>query len=92
MDVINGIQCDKILVEFLRVNTWIKRWFDIDYTEYIVKQSGYLHLPLEQKIEYMKLITGFKEVTVCEDEDNAYAYWKENLNHNKSDCCNLSIK
>lgn len=89
MSIINSIECDKILVEFLRVNTWIKRWFDIDYSEYSMKQSGYLHMPLEKKIEYMKLITGFKQVSVCEDESNAWDYWNRSLNYNKEDCCNL---
>ena len=42
---LNSIKCDKILIEFLRVNSWIKKWFDIDYSEYTVKQSGYNHLP-----------------------------------------------
>lgn len=91
MDIINNIKCDKILVEFLRINTWIRRWFNIDYTEYTYKQGSYLHLPLELKIKYLELINGFKEITVCEDEDNAYRYWKENVNYNSNDCCNLSV-
>ena len=90
-DILNNVKCDKILIEFLRVNTWIKRWFDIDYSEYTVKQSGYNHLPLEKKLEYIKNITGFKEMTVCEDETEAYEYWKANFNHNPNDCCNLRI-
>lgn len=90
-DILNNVKCDKILIEFLRVNTWIKKWFDIDYSEYTVKQSGYNHLPLEKKIEYIKNITGFKEMTVCEDESEAYEYWKNNFNHNPNDCCNLRI-
>ena len=89
LDVLNKVKCDKILVEFLRVNTWIKRWFDIDYSEYTIKQGGYMHLPLEKKKEYIKGITGFKEVTVCEDESEAYQYWKYNFNPNPDDCCNL---
>lgn len=88
IEKINNVKCDKILVEFLRVNTWIKKWFDIDYSEYTVKQSGYRHLPLSKKIEYIKDID-FKEMTVCEDETNAYQYWKNNFNHNRDDCCNL---
>lgn len=88
-DILNAVKCDKILVEFLRVNTWIRRWFNIDYSEYTVKQSGYVHLPLEKKIEYISKINGFKEITVCEDETNAYEYWKHNFNHNPDDCCNL---
>ena len=77
------------MVEFLRVNTWIKKWFDVDYSEYTVKQSGYQHLPLEKKKEYICKITGFKEMTVCEDESEAYEYWQKNFNHNPDDCCNL---
>lgn len=89
MDVINAVRCDKILVEFLRVNTWIRKWFDIDYAEYIYKQSGYTHLPLELKVKYLALIKGFREVTVCEDVSEHYDYWQRNVNPNKEDCCNL---
>lgn len=89
VDKLNKLGIDKILVEFLRVNTWIKKWFDIDYTDYTLKQSGYLHLPLEKKKELISKISGFKEITVCEDETEAYEYWKNNFNHNKDDCCNL---
>lgn len=92
MGVINNVECDKILVEFLRANTWIKKWFYIDYSEYTLKQSGYQHLPLEKKIEYMKLINGFGEVTVCEDVSEHYEYWKTHFNPNPDDCCNLTIK
>lgn len=88
IDKINSIKCDKVLVEFLRANTWIKKWFDIDYTEYTVKQNGYSHLPLWKKKQYIKDIH-FKEMTVCEDEDEAYWYWKHYFNTNKDDCCNL---
>lgn len=88
---LNAVRCDKILVEFLRVNTWIKRWFDIDYSDWTVKQSGYQHLPLEKKKELLKNITGFKEITVCEDESEAYEYWKNHVNHNPEDCCNLRL-
>lgn len=89
LDVLNKVKCDKIQVEFLRVNTWIEKWFDIDYSNYIIKQSGYRHLPLELKKELISKITGFKEISVCEDESRAYTYWKNNFNPNKNDCCNL---
>lgn len=88
-DRLNALGIDKILIEFLRVNTWVKKWFDIDYSEYTVKQSGYQHLPLKKKIALIKNITGFKEMSVCEDEDTAYKYWQNNFNHNPDDCCNL---
>ena len=86
---LNGLEIDKICVEFLRVNSWIKKWFDIDYSPYTISQGGYWHMPLKQKIDYINKITGFKEVTVCEDEDKAYNYWQKYVNHNPDDCCNL---
>ena len=91
-DKLNSLGIDKVLVEFLRVNSWIEKWFDIDYSEFTVKQSGYRHLPLEKKKEYINRLTGFKEISVCDDEDEAYEYWKNNVNYNKDDCCNLRRK
>lgn len=91
-DALSKLGIDKILIEFLRVNSWIRKWFDIDYSDYTVKQSGYNHLPLRKKKEIMSNIHGFKEMTVCEDESEAYEYWKQNFNHNKEDCCNLRLK
>lgn len=88
-DRLNRIRCNKIIVEFLRVNHWIKTWLPLDYSEYTVKQSGYEHLPLSRKIEYLAKVTGFDEVSVCEDVTDHYEYWKECVNHNKEDCCNL---
>ncbi len=88
-DRLNAVRCDKILIEFLRVNSWIQKWFDIDYSDWTVKQSGYRHLPLEKKKELLKNITEFAQITVCEDESEAYEYWKANVNHNPDDCCNL---
>ena len=90
-DILNSVKCDKILIEFLRVNHWIKQWFDIDYSNYTVKHAGYEHLPLETKKEYIKKITGFKQISVCEDVDEHFEYWKYNINHNKKDCCNLNL-
>lgn len=90
-NILNNVKCDKILVEFLRVNSWIKKWFDIDYTRYTIKHGGYQHLPLDEKIKDIELITGFKEITVCEDETTAYEYWQNNFNPNKNDCCNLRV-
>jgi len=88
-DVLNSIKCDKILVEFLRVNSWIKKWFDIDFSPYTLSSGGYYHLPLAKKQELIKNITGFKEISVCEDENEAYEYWKYHFNPNEKDCCNL---
>ena len=88
-DRLAAVRCDKLLVEFLRVNHWIKRWFDIDYTPYTLKSGGYLHLPLERKIDLLHKIHGFREVSVCEDVTAHYEFWKKHVNPNPEDCCNL---
>lgn len=89
---LNSIECNKIIIEFLRVNHWIKKWLPLDYSDYTVKQSGYEHLPLAKKIEYLSKVTGFDEVSVCEDVTEHFEYWKEAVNWNKEDCCNLRRK
>ena len=89
LSILNNVKCDKIQVEFLRVNSWIKKWFDIDYTPYVISQSGYLHRTLADKQNLISKITGFKEISVCEDETVAYDYWKNHFNPNPDDCCNL---
>lgn len=88
IDVINNIKCDKILVEFLRVNTWIKKWLNINFEEFTVKSGGYLHLPLEKKKALLSLIKK-EHISVCEDVTEHFEYWREYVNENKSDCCNL---
>ena len=85
---LNGLGINKVCVEFLRVNSWIRKWFPIDYAPYTVKHGGYNHLPLERKRKYIERLE-FPQLTVCEDEDEAYEYWRENINYNKEDCCNL---
>ncbi|WP_291643043.1 radical SAM protein [Clostridium sp.] len=90
-NLINDVKCDKILVEFLRINTWIQKWFDIDYSEYTIISGGYKHLPLEKKIDYLSNIVGFKEISVCEDVEEHYRYWKNSINYNPDDCCNLRL-
>ena len=88
IEKINAIKCDKIIVEFLRVNHRIKKRFPIDYTDYTHSEWGYQHLPLEKKKELISKIHK-KEISVCEDVYGHYLYWKENFNHNPDDCCNL---
>lgn len=87
-DKLNNLGIEKAQVEFLRVNHWIRQWFDIDYSKFRVKQSGYEHLPLEEKKRIIGKIK-IPTISVCEDEDYAYEYWKNNFNPNKDDCCNL---
>jgi len=91
-DIINNINCDKILIEFLKVNHWVKKWFDINYNEYSLKYGGYDHLQLKKKIGLANKITGFNQKSVGEYVNSHYEYFKENVNFNKEDCCNLDIK
>lgn len=86
-----NVQCHKILIEFLRVNSWIMKWFALDYSDYTLVQSGYRHMPLDRKQYFLQKIYGFSEISVCDDVTEHYAYWKQNVNHNPKDCCNLSI-
>lgn len=92
VEKINAIKCDKILVEFLRVNPWIKKWLKgIDYFAYTLFQSGYNHLPLYKKRKLLSKITGFKEITLCEEVFEHFSYWRYAVNNNPDDCCNLRI-
>ena len=96
LDIINAIKCDKILVEFLRVNSWIRKWLtnldsEIDLTPYCQSHSGYWHMPLAGKTRLLDKITGFKEVSVCEDVEGHQNYWRVHVNANPNDCCNLRL-
>lgn len=87
-DKLNSLGINKAIVEFLRVNTWIKKWFDIDYSKHTLKEGGYQHLPLEEKKRVLAKIH-IPVISVCEDVQEHYDYWKEHYNPNKEDCCNL---
>lgn len=94
IDRMNAIRCDKILVEFLRVNTWIAHWIretglPVDLRQYTYQSSGYRHLPLRVKRMWLARITGYKERSVCEDVEQHFAFWQEAVNNNRKDCCNL---
>ena len=66
------------MVEFLRANAFIKRTFkEIDYSKYTHKENGYYHLELSTKIEFIKMLTCFEQISVCEDCTEAYEYWKK---------------
>lgn len=79
------------MIEFLKVNYWIKKWFNIDYSKYTVKYGGYQHLELDEKIRIIKKITGFDQVSVGESVLEHYEYFSEYVNYNSNDCCNLRI-
>lgn len=86
-DRLNQLGIEKAIVEFLRVNTWVEKWFNMDFSEYTLHESNYRHLPLERKIELLEKIK-IQQVSVCEDVTEHYNYWKT-INPNREDCCNL---
>ena len=90
-DKLNGLGINKAIVEFLRVNHWIEKWFDIDYSKHALIENGYKHLPLSEKKRIIQKIK-IPRVSVCEDVTTHYEYWKNNYNENKEDCCNLDRK
>lgn len=87
-DKLNSLGIEKAIVEFLRVNHWIEKWFNIDYSKFTLKENGYKHLTLEEKKRVLNKVK-IPIVSVCEDVDEHYNYWKDNFNPNKEDCCNL---
>lgn len=87
-DKLNSLGINKAIVEFLRVNHWIRKWFNIDYNKFTLKEGGYEHLPLEEKKRILNKVK-IPIISVCEDVDEHYNYWKDNFNPNKEDCCNL---
>ena len=42
-------------------------------------------------IEEREFKSFFKQVSVCEDVYGHWLYWKQNLNANPDDCCNLRV-
>lgn len=91
LGIVEQTTVDKIVVEFLRINPFIRKampYLDVsDWTEAI---GGYHHLPLEKKISLIRpLLQSGKRVTVCEDVPSHYEYWREHVNPNREDCCDL---
>ena len=86
---LNNVKCDKILVEFLRVNPTIVKRFPVDFEDFPVRENSYYHMTLEHKLNVLKRITGFKEVTVCDDNTDHYNFFRDHFNPNPNDCCNL---
>ena len=89
-DKLNSSGINKAIVEFLRMNSWIKKWFDIDYSKHTVNEGGYKHLPLDEKLKIISKIK-IPSISVCEDVLEHYLYWSEKFNPNPNDCCNLQL-
>jgi DNA repair photolyase len=78
-EILNSVKCDKILIEFLRVNTWIRRWFDIDYSKHTLKEGGYAHLPLGIKLDLLSKITDLRKKQYVRMFRNTMAIGKKTL-------------
>lgn len=89
-DKLNSLGIKKAIVEFLRVNSWILKWFDIDEDGYFIREGGYRHMPLEEKKRIIRKIR-IPSISVCEDVQEHYDYWKNHFNPNPDDCCNLRL-
>ena len=91
LDVLDEIKCDKVLVEFLRVNHWIEKWLGnkCDLSMYTKNFHGYNHLPFKIKKELVDRMSNKHTITVCDFEPEHLDYWKKEYNPNKDDCCNL---
>jgi DNA repair photolyase len=89
--ILNKIKCNKILIEFLKVNYNVRKWFNINYDDYSLKFGGFEHLELYHKIELVKKIKGFEQVSVGEYVKDHYEYFRDYVNFNKDDCCNLNL-
>lgn len=91
-DIINNINVDKCLIEFLRVKPSMEKELGniVDFSKYTIKEGGYRHLPLENKLNIIEQIN-YPQITICDDVQEHYDYFKENINFNENDCCNLNI-
>ena len=81
-DKLNSLGIQKGIVEFLRVNSWIAKWFKIDFSKYTHSEGGYHHLPLQEKARIMERIK-IPELSACEDVVRDYFYLRERFNPNK---------
>lgn len=92
--LVHDTKCNKILVEFLRINGWIRKWFGdfVDLERYSLKSRSYNHLPLEEKQKYLDKIKSLsdKQLTVAEYVPEHDEVFRTKYDTNPSDCCNLS--
>ena len=78
---LNSLGINKAIVEFLRVNPWIEKWFDIDYSKFTLQQSGYRHLPWREKVRILNKVK-IPNVSICEDYTDHYNLWRLFFNPN----------
>lgn len=97
LGVIASVKPEKVVVEFLRVDCWIRGWLEgiVDLSMYTERHGpNYKHLPLAEKIRQVDEIRAAlvgTQVTIAEDVPEHWEYWRENVNPNPDDCCNLRV-
>ena len=90
-DLLNNLGIDNCIIEFLRINGWIKKALPLrDYTKYTWFSGNYRHQELEEKLRIISKVK-IKNISVCEKVPEHYDYWQNNYNPNPKDCCNLRI-
>lgn len=68
LDRIRAVRCDKMLVEFLRVNAFIAKLLkDYDLSAYTERVGNYRHLPLAVKCDLLRALDWKGQLSVCED-------------------------
>lgn len=90
--LLSKIRCKKILVEFLKVNYWIKNNFTYDYSKHTLDYGGYKNIHLDDKIELVKIADEFEQHSVGEYVREHHDYFRTNYNWNHTDCCNVDIR
>jgi len=91
LKIINKVKCSKVLIEFLKVNYNVKNWFNINFDDYTLSYGGMKNMELDRKIALVNTITGFEQVSVGEYVSDHYEYFRDNVNYNPEDCCNLDL-
>lgn len=90
---LNNIKCDKILLDFLRVTNKITADISkvINPDEFTEKYNNFRHYTLQKKLDIIKKIN-YKQISVCEEIPDHHQYFKEHINYNPDDCCNLTLE
>ena len=91
-DIINTINVKKCLVEFLRYKPNMADQLGkfIDQEKFTVKENGYRHLSLDQKLDIIAKLN-FSEISLCDSVKEHYLFFQQNINANPNDCCNLDF-
>lgn len=89
--LLNSLNINKCLIEFLRADTRIMRSFpDIDFQRYGLWDGNFWHLFLYDKLRLLNMVK-LENVTIGDHVPFHHEYWRDNYNPNKYDCCDLCM-